>query len=220
MRGASAYQRQGGIVVINLIPLESKQDILYAKRNSMLRQWVFAFLLCSLLSAVILYVGYLYLRRSTVSYDATLQIEKQQIDQQNLESTKKEVESISANLKLVTQVLSRQILFSKLITQIGQAIPSGTIIKDLSLTQDVTGGIDLVFGATDEQTGTQILLNLSDPENNIFKTADLNSIQCSKSENTNSIDNLYPCTTTIRALFSDNSDFIFINPSKPKEAKN
>ncbi|MBP7767131.1 hypothetical protein KA068_01270, partial [Candidatus Saccharibacteria bacterium] len=74
--------------MINLIPLESKQDILYAKRNSMLRQWVFAFLLCSLLSAVILYVGYLYLRRSTVSYDATLQIEKQQIDQQNLESTK------------------------------------------------------------------------------------------------------------------------------------
>jgi len=165
-------------------------------------------------------VGYLYLRQSTASYDATLQIEKQQIDQQNLESTKKEIESISANLKLVTQVLSREILFSKLITQIGQAIPSGTIIKDLSLTQDVTGGIDLIFGTTDEQTGTQILLNLSDPENNIFKTADLNSIQCSKSESTDSIDDLYPCTTTIRALFSDNSDFIFINPSKPKEVKN
>jgi hypothetical protein len=72
----------------------------------------------------------------------------------------------------------------------------------------VEGGIDLTFEAKDYQTGSQIALNLQDPENKIFEKADIEQISCDAEIQEN---RTYLCQVTIRALFGDNSPYFFIN---------
>src|SRR3989304_3430954 len=91
---------------------------------------------------------------------------------QKLEETQKSVQEISDNLKLVVQVLSREILFSKLIKQIGTAIPPSAVLTDLKIAK-TSGGIDLTAVAIDYSTATQVQVNLQDPDNKIFDKADL-----------------------------------------------
>lgn len=90
-------------------------------------------------------------------------------------------------------------------------MPSGTALTSLSISK-VQGGLDLNAKAKDYQSGTQVQVNLSDPKNKIFSKADIVSISC----NNGSADASYPCTVTIRALFSKDNTFLFTKNSGSK----
>jgi hypothetical protein len=130
------------------------------------------------------------------------------LEEQNLEETQQEVQNISNSLNLVVQVLSRQVQFSDLIRQVGSIIPEGAVLTGLTINQ-TNGGIDLLADATDYNTATQVQVNLEDPENQIFETADIINIRCEQAS-----DNAYPCQITIRALFGENSQFLLISPTQ------
>ncbi len=196
--------------MINLLPPEVKQNITYARRNTSLRSWLFALLAATVCLCAVIGFGQLYLQHSIDNYAAQLATGQQQLKEQHLEETQQEIETVSGNLKLVVQVLSRAILFSKLLSQVGSTIPSGSVLTNLSISNKVQGGIDLSFSSTDYQTGTQVQLNLADPDNKIFEKADLINIQCEKAPATPT---KYPCTIQIRALFAKNNSFTFINNS-------
>ncbi len=194
--------------MINLLPTEVKQNIIYARRNTSIRSWItaaFGALICFVL---VIGAGQFYLKQSSDNYAKQLAIGQEQLKSQKLEETQKEIEEVSGNLKLVVQVLSRAILFSKLLNQVGSALPNGSVLTNLSISNKVQGGIDLSFSSTDYQTGTQVQLNLSDPNNKIFEKADLVNIQCQESPTTPT---KYPCTLQIRALFAKNNSFSFIS---------
>jgi len=123
----------------------------------------------------------------------------------------KRVEDISGSLKLVVQVLSREILFSTLIRQIGSAIPAKASLTGLSISK-VTGGIDLTAIASDYDTATQVQVNLKDPANKIFDKADIVNVTCTGAA---ASDPAYPCTVTIRAQFASNNPFLFIKTTGP-----
>jgi hypothetical protein len=197
--------------MINLLPPEVKENISYARRNTMLRKWAFALLIGIGVMSGTVFVGNLFLRQSTRSLSAQVAQGTEQLKIQKLEETQKQVESISSSLKLVVQVLGREVLFSKLLQQIGSAMPRGAVLTNLSVTK-LQGGIDLQAAATDYQTATQVQVNLQDPENKIFEKADIVSIQCaSNTIVTGGISDQYPCTVQIRALFTKNNPFLFIN---------
>ncbi len=122
------------------------------------------------------------------------------------------VQQLSDSLKLVTQVLQREILFSKLLAQTGAALPNGSVLTDLSINK-LQGGLDLRVSATDYQTATQVQLNLQDPNNKIFEKADIVNIQCvTPKPGNNALQNKYPCNVQLRALFAKNNPFSFISP--------
>jgi len=162
--------------------------------------------------------GHFYLQQSIDSYSKQVAASQQQLADQKLEETQKEIETVSGNLKLVVQVLSRAILFSKLLGQVGSAIPNGAVLTNLSISNKVQGGIDLSFSATDFQTATQVQLNLSDPNNQIFDKADIINVQCAEPGG-ETVSDQYPCTIQIRALFAKNNSFSFISNTAPAEAK-
>src|SRR5690606_34427376 len=116
---------------------------------------------------LIIAAGYIYLSQSVNTYAQRLEETRLQLEVQNLEETQSQVTNISESVQLVTQVLSKQVLFSKLLAQIGSSIPSGAVLTGINLTE-VNGGIDLIFQARDLQTGSQIIVNLQDPNNQIF----------------------------------------------------
>jgi hypothetical protein len=195
--------------MINLLPPETREHFLYARRNTGLVRWMLAFTLGIVGIGLVVGFGQLYIGNSIKTYTQQAEVTRAQLKEQKLDETQARVTEISSSLKLAVQVLSRQILFSKLIQQIGAAIPSGASLTDLRIAK-LEGGIDLEFAATDYQTGTQVQVNLKDPANKIFDKADLVNINCSANA---ASDPVHPCQVIIRASFAKNNPFLFITPT-------
>lgn len=196
--------------MINLLPPDVKQNMSYARRNTVLIKWAILLLISIAGVIVIATAGFIYLRQSTASQETQLKQGQDELKAKKLEETQKHVQDLSNSIKLVTQVLSREILFSKLLKQIGSAIPANASLSGLNISK-VEGGIDLTAIATDYNAATQVQVNLADPANKIFDKADIVSINCNSGA---AVDPKYPCTVIIRAQFAKNNPFLFINTSK------
>lgn len=192
--------------MINLLPLSQKKQISYARRNTKLRRWLIANVIGVLGIVIIIATGQLFMARSTNSWQKQVDDTAAQLQVQKLQETQTRVGEISDSVKLAIQVLSKQVLFSKLLTQIGSVMPNGTSLQSLSIASP-EGGIDLTAAATNYLSATQVQVNLSDPNNKIFEKADIVSVSCQQDEDA---DQRYPCQVTIRALFAKDNSFQYV----------
>lgn len=199
--------------MINLLPPELKQTYRYARRNRQLLKWIGIFA-TGILGAVILTGGgYLYLHQSVRNYTAQIASSNAQLQSQNLPAVQKQVTDISNNLKLVVQVLSKEILFSELLGRLASVTPPNVILTNLSISQ-AQGAIDITAQTANYAAATQLQVNMSDPKNQIFSKADIVGINCQNAASQSA----YPCTASLRALFATNNPFLFINSSPAKAA--
>ncbi len=214
--------------MINLLPKEQRDSIMYARRNVKLLR------LCIAAIAVILVVvsmwgmGYFYVNKTAREYNRSIAQKRSNLKAQNLEETEVRIETFSNNLKLILQVLEKEVLFSKLLRQVGAVTPSGAILSNIELSE-ISGGIDLTVRAKNYDTATQVQVNLEDKGNKLFQKVDIVSVSCNAEDdeessgtstppNTtqsaeDSLSQDYPCTATLRALFNDENQFLFINKS-------
>lgn len=197
--------------MINLLPPELKQEYRYARRNRRLIHWAAAFAVAIVGLGVITGTGMVIMSHSASTYKAQIVTTEAELASQNITGVQKQVTEISNNLKLMVTVLSKEILFSKLLARLGSITPSNTILTDLSISQ-TESAIDITARTSDYNAATQLQANLADPNNQIFAKADIVTISCTAQAG----DALaaYPCTATIRALFTDNNPFLFINSAK------
>lgn len=193
--------------MINLLPPELKEAYRYAHRNVRLVRWTIA-CACSLVGlAGVSTFGLIYIQQTAHSYTAQIVSAEKSLKEQKLASTRAQVQDISGSLKLAVQVLSKEILFSKLLTQLATITPSKAVLTDLSISQ-AQRSIDVTALAGDYASATQLQVNLADPANKLFTKADIVTISCGGSA---SNDVNYPCTVTLRALFAENNPYLFIN---------
>lgn len=201
--------------MINLLPPDIREASVFARRNTKLRR--LALTLTSLLAviAITFFGGLLFLKQTSNSLAKQVESTKQQLSIQDQEAVKKEVDDLSSTLKLVVQVLSKEVLFSKLLKQVGSVMPRGSVLTALSINQ-TSGGLDLQAKATDYQTATQVQVNLQDPNSLLFEKVDIVNVQCQASGSaTDATAARYPCTVQMRALFSKTNPFLFIGGNKP-----
>lgn len=196
--------------MINLLPNDYKKQISYARRNASLLRWAIACAIGVFGILLVIVAGQLFMIRSTDSWQRQVNSTSAQLESQKLQETQTRVTEISDSIKLAIQVLSKQVLFSKLLTQIGAAMPNGTSLQSLSIATP-EGGIDLTAVATNYQTATQVQVNLSDPSNKIFEKADIVSVSCQQGDEVTSA---YPCTVSIRALFAKDNVFQYVTTNK------
>lgn len=198
--------------MINLLPPELKQSYRYAYRNVRLVRWLIAFGLGFIGLVFISIAGIIYMQQSTQTYADQVSQEQTLLDRQNLSSTQKQVQNISDSLKLAVQVLSKEVLFSKLLEQLASVTPSSAILTNLDLSQ-AQSGVSITALTTNYTTATQLQVNLADPANKIFSNADIVSINClSPTEAAGDPTTLeYPCTAVIQAQFATNNPFLLIN---------
>lgn len=188
--------------MINLLPPETKQEIVFARRNTILRNWLTAMILGLIGILIVLGAGLVFIVQSTNNWQKQVTETELQLKDQKLQETQTRVTEMSESIKLASQVLSSQVLFSKLLSQASTVLPAGASLQSLAI-QSLTGGIDLTVGAKDYQSATQAQINLSDPRNKVFEKADIINITCQ----TEDPDTDYPCTATIRALFAKDNTF-------------
>ncbi|MDQ3123948.1 MAG: hypothetical protein M3Q14_04690 [bacterium] len=199
-------------MIINLMPPEHKEAIMYARRNSKIMRWLLGVSLAALLLIVVAGGGLFYLKQDSKAHQKNIETTKAALAAQNEAETFKRVQEIGENLNLVVDVLSDEVLFSKLLQQIGEVMPSGTILQDLSLTSDFKGGLSLRVGSVNYEAGTQAHVNLADKNNGIFEKADLINLTCTSGQNA---DPRYPCQVEIKALFNqDDNPFLLLNQNK------
>ncbi len=195
--------------MINLLPSDLKQEYLYGRRNSSLRRWATAMLLGLVGACLVTFSGLFYMQRSIDTYANQVAAAEESLKEKKLSETKKEADEITKNLKLAIDVLSKEILFSELLKQIGTVTPANTTLTDLSISE-VSGAIELTASAVDYTSATQLQVNLEDPANRIFSKADIQGITCTANVTTG-VSSDYPCTMRIRALFASDNPFLFIN---------
>lgn len=152
------------------------------------------------------------MRTSTASTQAKVDESKASLVSQKPEETQKRLEEISANTKLIIQVLSKEVLFSSLLRQLGASVPANTVLQEFQLDK-VQGALSLKAVATDIQSATQLQLNLADPKNKIFEKAEIESINCNPDPKLR-----YPCTVQLRALFAKDNPFLYIGATPQKAA--
>lgn len=199
--------------MINLLPADVKQQYVYARRNNRLRRWAFALVFGLVGVGLVTTGGMVYMQQTIDSYSNRVVVASDELKTQKLDETRAHAQDITSSLKLVVQVLSREVLFSKLLTQIASVTPPATSLTDLTISK-TEGALEITAISTDYQSATQLQVNLEDPANKIFSKADIQSITCSA----NPADPRYPCTVVIRALFSNNNPYLFINKSSTKQA--
>ena len=201
--------------MINLLPTRVKEDFLYARRNTVLSGWTTALIIALFGTILIAGAGFLYLEQSISNQRKSVDLARANLNAKELADTQKSVEEISTNTKLATQVLSKEVLFSELLAQLGAALPADTALTQLKIDQ-VQGGISLTASASDITSATQIQVNLQDPGNKIFEKADIESIDCAEP----APEQIYPCTVQIRALFAKDNPFLYITPGQPSAGGN
>jgi len=197
--------------VINLLPPELKTDYRYARRNRRLAHWAVAFVLAIFGVAVITGGGLFVMNRSINSYKSRVTGDQAQLASQDAAGVQTQVADISDNLKLMVQVLSKEILFSKLLARLGSITPSNAILTNLSISQ-TESAIEITAQTVNYNAATQLQVNLAAPGNQIFSKADLVSITCMTGTQVTTPG--YPCTADIRAQFTTNNPFLFINSQK------
>jgi Tfp pilus assembly protein PilN len=199
--------------MINLLPPDVKTSYRYARRNVRLRRWVIMCVTALIGLAAITTYGLLAIHQSTADYNHKVATVEATLKRDDFTGTQKQVQDISNSFKLMVQVLSKEVLFSSLIKQIGAAMPDNANLTGLSIPQ-VQGGLNITADATDYKTASQVQVNLADSKNKIFSKADIESITC---QGSSSSDPSHPCVVILRALFTSNNPFLFINSQgKPK----
>lgn len=195
--------------MINLLPPNLKEEYHYARRNTSLVRWLALFGLGLVGLGLLSVAGLIYLQQAANSAAAQVTAAEDSLRSQNQKQVESEVKDISNSLKLAVQVLSNEVLFSKLLKQLAVVTPNNASLSNLSITQ-LTGGVDITAKTTDYAAATQLQVNLADPANQIFESADIVSISCAASSGAD-VQSQYPCTVVIRALFVTNNPFLFIN---------
>jgi Tfp pilus assembly protein PilN len=199
--------------MINLLPPELKQDYRYARHNRRLVRWAFVFVLAIFGVAVITASGLVIMNDSITSYQTNIATMQSRLVSQNMAQTEQQVAGISSNLKLMVNVLSKEILFSKLLERLGSITPPNVILTDLSISQ-TESAIDITAQTVNYNAATQLQINLADTSNQIFSKADIVNISCLNPAT--ATDPAYPCTASLRAQFTKNNPFLFINSSTQK----
>jgi len=196
--------------MINLLPPLHADTIRYGRRNMKLRRWIFAAVLANIGLILILASGWIYLNQQTMNLKHEVDINNQQLQSQNVDGVRKDAEEITGDIKVINQILSREIRFSDLISDIGTVMPKGTVLSSLTLTK-ANGTIDLSTKAINYKSAAQIAVNLNDPNNQLFDKVDIVNVNCG---GLNEIGGQYHCSATFKALFSKEAQTKYLNAQK------
>ena len=191
--------------MINLLPPQTKQAYYYAQSNEKLIKWVVALLIGLIGLGAIGTYGWVSLHQSISDNNKKVAAAENQLTQEHQATINKQIQTISSDFSLVVKVLSQEVVFSKLLTSMAAAMPSGANLTNLTITNTAGGaGLDIKAEATNYNTASQVQVNLADPSNGIFSKADLVSITC---DNQIAHPN-HPCNVVLRAEFAKNNQFV------------
>jgi len=202
--------------MINLMPPEIKKSYYYAEKNVKLAKLATILIIGLLGIGIIGTYGWVSLHRSISAQQQNIAYLQTNLQKNHLTSTESQVTTISNDFSLVVKVLSQEVVFSKLLTQMAGALPSGVNLTNLTIDNTTSGsGLDITAEALNYKLATQAQVNLADPANGIFSKVDIVNITCN-TQTSSGTTATFPCIVNLRAEFAKNNQFLFINQGSSK----
>jgi len=118
--------------MINLLSDERKDDIRAARANVIILRYMAIILLALIFISGALYVSYSLLQ-------VTMKSNKEIIASNDVKAdiyseTRQEVDTLSAKLNDAKTILNQEVRYSQVLVQIGQLMPAGTVLDEMTLT--------------------------------------------------------------------------------------
>ncbi len=159
--------------MINLLPPSERIAMAIAKRNTLLRRYL-EFMLLGILLLTLLVIGsYYYLSLQYTNTKKTLELNQQKLAQ--LEPKQKEAEELSTTVNTIAALFSRDVTFSKMLTQIGQLMPEKTVLTKLELSSaDSQAPLNITAQVDSEERAAVLRNNLA--SSTVFSKANIISI--------------------------------------------
>lgn len=165
--------------MINLISTKRLSSIRIAKNNTILSRYIIL-LASSALALGIIIIGAMYflgLQHSRAS-DAK-KLDDEQLAE--LESYHEKAQHLSKSVKTIEEVLSTEVSFSGMLTQIGELMPEGAALTGIQLsTEDLAAPLVVSAHVDNEQRSGVLLSNLN--QSDLFERAQIRNIQFIDSE--------------------------------------
>ena len=200
--------------MINLLPPARLTNLKIARSNTIIRRYVELTLLSMAFLAVAVIVAYYFLNAQQVDTKQTVEVDQKKIAE--LQPVQKQAEQLSLTVNTVAGLLSHNIKFSDMLTQIGGVMPQGSVLTGLQFSIEDLKSPLIISAQVDSEQKAAILRNniASSP---LFSKADIQTIsQVGATGSTNSTpsndgaptdeaknDSIYKFTTVINAYFKD-----------------
>jgi len=192
--------------MINLLPPENSAAIHNGRQNTVMRSWLVGMAAAIAGLILILGSGWFYMSRQANDYRKTLSVTNQDLKAQNLSQVQADAKEITGDIKVIDRVLSQEVRFSDLIQAIGNDMPPGAVLGTLSLSNKVSGALDLTANTTNYASAAQVAINLTNSQNKLFSKVDIISVNCSAG-----VTQTYKCSAALRVLFSSNARTKFLS---------
>lgn len=180
--------------MINLLSEDSKANIKAARTNTILLRYSGIIVLAAIFLFTVLYVSYSVLQDTMNS--AEQQISNNDVESSVYNETKQQINNLSSQLSTAKSILDSEVLYSKVLVQLGQIMPAGAIIGELNLSESSFSGspVELVAYAQSSTAAAQLQQTLQG--SSLFTQAELQS-----TSDTEGIDN-YPVKITFSVIFN------------------
>lgn len=180
--------------MINLLSDTRKDAIRAARVNVFLVRYSGILILAFVFIMSALYVSYTVL--GTTIESANTLIKNNEDKAGVYGETSKQVAALSAKLDETKGILDQEVRFSRVLVNMGQLMPKGTILGDLTLTSASFNGTPVEVKAFAKSTTEASLLQIQFQNSPLFSSVTLNG-----TETKNEIDG-YPVTITMSVVFN------------------
>lgn len=179
--------------MINLLSSTRKDELRAARANVLIVRYMAIIALAFAFIGGAMYVSRSILESTMVSAQEI--IENNDVKADVYRETKQEVDSLTARLSEANTLLSSEVRYSKVLLKLGQAMPTGTILGDLTLSDaSFSAQSELVAYAKTTTEATQLQTQLQ--ASGLFSQISIKSTEADKG-----IDG-YPVLVSMTATFS------------------
>jgi Tfp pilus assembly protein PilN len=138
--------------MINLLSTDQKAELRAARVNVFLLRYLGLIILALLFILGALYVSYTVLQETETT--AKERIEANDVQSAAYSDTKQRVDALAAKLDGARATLNQSKSYAKVLTTVGQLMPTGTVLGELNLDQAVFAGTPteiVAYAKTDEE---------------------------------------------------------------------
>ena len=160
--------------MINLLPYDAKKEIRAARLNVILSRYIIVTLLAFVFLVLLLGGSYVILTQTKNSAEQLIDVNSSKADVYS--TTKAQVDSLSAGLSETKLILDKEVLYSKVLINIGQQMPPGTVLGSVTLNTASFAGTPVTLKAYAKSTDDAVALRQKFQTSAIFSNVNFDSV--------------------------------------------
>lgn len=180
--------------MINLLPNDDRKELRAARTNAILVRYVFFLLIFIALLIAEMFIAYRMIENTKAESQRVIAENEQRTSSYG--GVRAEAEAFRENLSIASTILSRQLNYTKVMTDVARLIPTGVVLDQLVIDPS-TFGKPITLSARAKSNQAALDLKASLEQSGMFSDVNFQTLS-SKPDNASD----YPYTATLNAVFN------------------